>query len=151
MVVSLAVIVAATVALALDLLNPPGDPGGRILARLRLVAHAVPKGSPIYMAFFDEPRVDSLDGIPGTQCLDDVTVQINFQWRGSGEKLIDYASARLARLGWSAPVVSESNGSPLARWRNVRRHWYVSLENDGPFGWELLAQAPPVGGGKHCG
>jgi hypothetical protein len=47
--------------------------------------------------------------------------------------------------------VSVSNNSPVAHWRNGRRHWYVSLENDGPFGWELLAQAPPVGGGKHCG
>lgn len=151
MIVSFAVVVVASLALVYQLHNPPGDPGGHILARLRLVSDAVPKTSAVLMAFYDEPKPDSLDGIAGTQCLDDVTVQINFRWDRSGKGLIDYASTQLTKLGWSAPSVSPSNGSPLAHWRSQRRGWSVSLENDGPFGWELVAQAPPLGGGRHCG
>jgi hypothetical protein len=152
MTASLIVIAAASVALVDRLHNPPGDPGGRILAQLRLTTDAVPRDATILRSFYDEPRPDSLDGLPGTQCLDDVVVQVNFHWSGSANRLFDGANSRLVELGWRAKSRDQDPGPADADWTDPRhRDWNVSLENEGPFGWELVAQAPSVGGGKACG
>ena len=129
-----------------------GDPGGRILAQLRMTSQAVPHGVTILRAYYAEPKPDSLDGIAGTQCLDDVTVQINFEWSHSPSALLKFANSRLVALGWTAHPWNEEFGYPNARWTNPRKRWYVSLENNLSFGWQLTAQAPAARGGlKPCG
>jgi hypothetical protein len=65
--------------------------------------------------------------------------------------VLDHANSRLVAGGWTAHPWGEALGYPAAHWTNAMKRWYVSLENDLSFGWQLTAQAPADRGGlKPC-
>jgi hypothetical protein len=125
-----------------------GDPGGRILSQLKSTSLAVPPTAVIGYANYVEPRMDSCDGIAGTQGWDDVIVQIYFQWSGSSSSLLSYAKDRLSKLGWGAFKVEIQNGVPGGGWIKQLGNGSVAqvqLGAESYGGWTLWATAPPIG------
>ena len=125
-----------------------GDPGGRILSQLRPTSLAVPQTATIGYAHYVETRMDSCDGMAGTQGWDDVVVQIYFQWNGSSSSLLSYANGRLSQLGWGSFKVQAQNGVPGGDWLKQLSNGSVAqvqLGAESYGGWTLFTTAPPVG------
>jgi hypothetical protein len=76
-----------------------GDPGGRILAALRTAASAVPTHAHLNWSHFDEPKLDSCDGRPGTWGYDPVSVQVDFSWQKSQSTVLASVRHALELIG----------------------------------------------------
>jgi hypothetical protein len=102
---------------------------------------AVPADARVHYANFQEPHMDSCDGMAGTQGWDDAVVQINFAWTGEAQLLASHVESELTRLGWYDPNYSW-------RWTKTLSNGTVAdatLEDDKYEGWTLFAEAAPVG------
>jgi hypothetical protein len=77
-----------------------GDPGGRILGALRTVTSAVPTRAHLNWSHFDEPKLDSCDGQPGTWGYDPVSVQFDFSRQEPPSTVLASVRHALQRIGW---------------------------------------------------
>ena len=125
----------------------PGDPGGHILAQLKTASAAVPSNATIDYAHYDEPHIDSCDGMAGTRGWTNVDVQIHFHWNGTSSALLAYVDHRLPGLGWSRTSWPSGVGPGGAWTKRLQSGIPVRLtvETENYGGWTLFTQAPPVG------
>ncbi len=137
-----------TLAVADHFNQKTGDPGGRILSQLRLTEVAIPPGSKIAYANYQEPQLDSCDGKPSTLGWNDAVVQISFNWSGTDRSLVTFANQQLAAHGWSVHIWSIQQNLTSAGWTKQLENGSrseVELSREANGGWLLLAQAPPLG------
>ncbi len=92
-----------------------GDPGGKILRAIAPYAKVVPAFSegkihwltnigwppPASYAYRAEPQWDSCDGRAGTFGWDPAHVEIDFQWSGSAQALMEELQPRLRAVGFT--------------------------------------------------
>jgi len=132
-----------------------GDPGGRILAALRTAASAVPARAHLNWAHFDEPKLDSCDGQPGTWGYDPVTVQVDFSWQQSQSTVLASVRHALELIGWrwteptpaTFPGQNYGTADAIGTWvRTLRggRSATAALFSDtyAHAEWSLIAEAP---------
>lgn len=132
-----------------------GDPGGRILAVLRTATSAVPTGAHLNWSHFDEPKLDSCDGQPGTWGHDPVSVQVDFSWQESQGTVLAAVRLALQRVGWrwtepTPTTFSGQNygtGDAIGTWVRTLpggRPATAALFSDtyAPAEWSLIAEAP---------
>ena len=132
-----------------------GDPGGRILAALRTATSAVPARAHLNWAHFDEPKLDSCDGQPGTWGYDPVTVQVDFSWQESQSTVLASVRHALELTGWrwteptppTFPGQNYGTADAIGTWvRTPRggRSATAALFSDtyAHAEWSLIAEAP---------
>ena len=125
-----------------------GDPGGHILNQLRTISRAVPPNATVQYAHYNEPHVDSCDGMAGTFGWDDASAQIEFTWPGSPSALIRYVGAALMQFGWGTYKPEAEDGVPGAAWTRRLSNGTTASAQLGfdPYGaWHLVALGAPVG------
>jgi hypothetical protein len=136
-----------------------GDPSGTILNQLAPAASALPGYGTTSLPWTSqpstskpyliksEPRMDSCDGIAGTQGWSEVVVQGSFRWTGSHDALFAKIDSGLSTLGWHR---SQIPGTDQAMWKKrldngTVANASVNLSPLGDPNWEFVALAPPVG------
>ena len=132
-----------------------GDPGGRILAALRTATSAVPARAHLNWSHFDEPKLDSCDGRPGTWGYEPVTVQAGFSWHQSPSTVLASVRHALELIGWqwteptpaTFPGQNYGTGDAIGTWVRTlpgSRRATAALFPDtyDPAEWSLIAEAP---------
>jgi hypothetical protein len=136
-----------------------GDPGGKILNQLTPAASALPGYGTTNLSWSaqpsisgpylikSEPRMDSCDGMAGTQGWSQVVVQGSFRWDGSHEVLLAKVSSGLGAPGWH---LTQIPGDSQAMWKKRLENGTIAsaMLNLSPLGdpnWEFDALAPPAG------
>jgi hypothetical protein len=127
-----------------------GDPGGRILAQITLVAGATPDGVKVnYPRQLSEPHVDSCDGIASTRGWSLAVVQVNFDWNRSPQEVISLVDRKMQAIGWTRGVSAEENFLPAQQWdkqlsEGKTAHTHLVAEPGGKS-WTLITFAQPEG------
>jgi len=141
-----------------------GDPGGKILNDLIPAASALPgygttnlpwSSQPSTSAPYlikSEPRMDSCDGMAGTQGWSQVVVQGSFRWDGSHEALLVRVDSGLSALGWHRTQIP---GADQAMWKKRLENGTIAnaMLNLSPLGdpnWEFVVLAPPADRAVSC-
>jgi hypothetical protein len=136
-----------------------GDPRGKILNQLTPAASALPgygttslpwSSQPSTSAPYliqSEPRIDSCDGMAGTQGWSQVVVQGSFRWDSSHEALFVRVDSGLSALGWRRTQIASTD---QAMWKKHLGNGTIAtaMLNLSPLGdpiWEFVALAPPAG------
>jgi hypothetical protein len=136
-----------------------GDPGGKILNQLTPAASALPgygttslpwsaqPSTSVPYLIKIEPRMDSCDGMAGTQGWSPVVVQGSFRWAGSPEALFVKVASGLSALGWHRMQIP---GTIQAMWTKRLDNGTVASAqlNLSPVSdpnWEFIALGQPAG------
>jgi hypothetical protein len=136
-----------------------GDPGGKILNQLTPAASALPgygttslpwsaqPSTSVPYLTKTEPRMDSCDGMAGTQGWSQVVVQGSFRWEGSHEALFVKVASGLRALGWHRMQIPSDY---QAMWTKRLDNGTIasSALNLSPLGdpnWEFIALGQPAG------
>jgi hypothetical protein len=132
-----------------------GDPGGRILAALRTATSAVPTRAHLNWSHYDEPKLDSCDGRPGSWGYDPVTVQVDFSWQEPPSTVLASARHALEGIGWrwtgptpaTFPGQNYGTGDAIGTWARTLlagRPATAALFSDtyAHAEWSLIAEAP---------
>jgi hypothetical protein len=132
-----------------------GDPGGRILTALRTVTSAVPARARQNWSHFDEPKLDSCDGRPGTWGHDPVSVQAGFSWQEPQSTVLASVRHALEGIGWrwteptpaTFPGQNYGTGDAIGTWVRTLpggRPATAALFSDtyAHGKWSLIAEAP---------
>ena len=142
-------VLLASCATASAVRTPSGDPGGRVLTQLRPVRAAIPKHNVIInYANYEEPKMDSCDGQPGTQGWDEAVVQVSFRWKGKVAPLMSFAAAQMAENRWVVTRPEVTYPQPYIGWSKHLLNGTTatsSLDFEDYGTWTLIAEAPPVG------
>jgi hypothetical protein len=131
------------------------DPGGRILAALRTATSAVPTRAHLNWSHFDEPKLDSCDGQPGTWGYDPVSVQVDFSLAESQSTVLTSVRHALQRIGWrlTEPTPATFSGQNYGTGDAIGT-WVTTLPGGRPATaalfsdthadatWSLIAEAP---------
>lgn len=130
-----------------------GDPGGRIMAVLKLAEGAVPSGAKITYQNDDGPHWQRCYG-DGADGWSDAGLEVQFASSKPSQEIVDSASRALARRSYSGYRVHRNESGTTASWSGVPGLAVASviLTNNNPDGyWTLSASAPPVGSRFECG
>jgi len=131
-----------------------GDPGGRLLAEVRLaVTTAVPPGADTSPLVTREPYIDSCDGRAATRGWQPATVAIRLATVLPAADLAAQVDGRIGPLGWHRTTSEKGVAGEYFRWEKQVATGTAALtmnsdetpRPDPRHPWDILAVAPAVG------
>jgi hypothetical protein len=130
-----------------------GDPGGRIMAVLKLVEGAVPHGASVTYRSEDGPHWQRCyEG--GADGWGSLGVEIRFSSATPGPEIVDAANRVLINDGYTSYGAFRSAARTAASWSGPPGFATVRVTlsgDDSHHKWTLSATAPPVGSRFVCG